>query len=327
MKLSELSQLNEENLRRISRWLTILFSAIIFALYVTFFIVGVINYQNSFIENYTYKSEDILNALTSVIIDLVIVIILISMCFLKRTKNNPYSSILICILMCYILESVISYASYNSLMYLFNFFELNTSYYMTISLLIFGIFGTISCFSNVVLNFMVNVNNAMIYDESSTNNKKKIFLSYKSSIISFDKLMFFIPFVLLVIIGLNLIITAFKEYNPSSSLSGSNQILFILSIVLGIVYIASPIAIQFFNFRSNKKEFLIKIINLLVSSMLSIISVVMCFVIGFSSFYMPISYFVILSVFSIIYLLISLQSFIFLHSKIKKGNALKNNFE
>lgn len=302
---------------------------VIFSLYVTFFIFGVINLQNSgslgAVGSF-YDKDVIMDCLTSVIIDLIIVIIIGSMYFLKRTKYNPYSSILTCILSSYILDSAISYSSYNSLMYLFDIFDLNTSYYLTISLLSFSVILVIFNFINVVFMFMLNVSNTLVYSFENDSEIKRIGISYRYSIMDFDKLIYFIPFTLLVLSGLNLVIGAFRNYNSSGVISGTSYALsFYLCLIVGFIFMIVPIAIQFFNFKRQFNENLKKLINVLLGMVLSIFSVTFCFVIGFGTLELPIPYFIILSIFSLIYFLIALQSYFFLHIKTKKKGFFEND--
>ena len=266
-----------------------------------------------------------MDSLTSVIIDLIIVIIIGSMYFLKRTKSNPYSCILTCILACYILDSAISYSSYNSLMYLFEIFDMNTAYYLTISLLSFSVLLVVLNFINVVFMFMLGVSNTLVYDFTTDSEIKRITTSYKYSIMDFDKLIYFIPFTLLVLAGLNLVIGGFRNYNSSGVINGSYALSFYLCIIVGFIFMIVPIAIQFFNFRRQYNENLKKLINLLLGIVLSIFSVTFCFVIGFGTLDLPIPYFIILSIFSLIYFLIGLQSYFFSNAKTKKKDFFENN--
>ena len=321
MDIKSLFKINLNNLTKINRWLMMFATLVTFSFYVTFFIFGVINLQNSGFDN----RDLIMDSLTSVIIDLIIVIIIGSMYFLKRTKSNPYSCILTCILACYILDSAISYSSYNSLMYLFEIFDKNTAYYLTISLLSFSVLLVVLNFINVVFMFMLGVSNTLVYDFTTDSETKRITTSYKYSIMDFDKLIYFIPFALLVLAGLNLVIGGFRNYNSSGVINGSYALSFYLCIIVGFIFMIVPIAIQFFNFRRQYKESLKKLINLLLGIVLSIISVTFCFVIGFGTLDLPIPYFIILSIFSLIYFLIALQSYFFSCAKTKKKDFFENN--
>ena len=321
MDIKSLFKMNLNNLTKINRWLMMFATLVTFSFYVTFFIFGVINLQNSGFDN----RDLIMDSLTSVIIDLIIVIIIGSMYFLKRTKSNPYSCILTCILACYILDSAISYSSYNSLMYLFEIFDMNTAYYLTISLLSFSVLLVVLNFINVVFMFMLGVSNTLVYDFTTDSETKRITTSYKYSIMDFDKLIYFIPFTLLVLAGLNLVIGGFRNYNSSGVINGSYALSFYLCIIVGFIFMIVPIAIQFFNFRRQYKESLKKLINLLLGIVLSIVSVTFCFVIGFGTLDLPIPYFIILSIFSLIYFLIGLQSYFFTNAKTKKKDFFENN--
>lgn len=328
MDIKSLFKINLNNLTKINRWLMMFATLVTFSFYVTFFIFGVINLQNSGSFGSTgtfFDREYIMDSLTSVIIDLIIVIIIGSMYFLKRTKSNPYSCILACILACYILDSAISYSSYNSLMYLFEIFDMNTAYYLTISLLSFSILLVVLNFINVVFMFMLGVSNTLVYDFTTDSEIKRIKTSYKYSIMDFDKLIYFIPFTLLVLAGLNLVIGGFRNYNSSGVINGSYALSFYLCIIVGFIFMIVPIAIQFFNFRRQYKESLKKLINLLLGIVLSIFSVTFCFVIGFGTLDLPIPYFIILSIFSLIYFLIGLQSYFFTNAKTKKKDFFENN--
>lgn len=321
MNIKSLFKINLNNLTKINRWLMMFATLVTFSFYVTFFIFGVINLQNSGFDN----RDLIMDSLTSVIIDLIIVIIIGSMYFLKRTKSNPYSCILTCILACYILDSAISYSSYNSLMYLFEIFDMNTAYYLTISLLSFSVLLVVLNFINVVFIFMLGVSNTLVYDFTTDSEIKRITASYKYSIMDFDKLLYFIPFTLLVLAGLNLVIGGFRNYNSSGVINGSYALSFYLCIIIGFIFMIAPIAIQFFNFRRQYNESLKKLINLLLGIVLSIFSVTFCFVIGFGTLDLPIPYFIILSIFSLIYFLIALQSYFFSNAKTKKKDFFENN--
>ena len=321
MDIKSLFKMNLNNLTKINRWLMMFATLVTFSFYVTFFIFGVINLQNSGFDN----RDLIMDSLTSVIIDLIIVIIIGSMYFLKRTKSNPYSCILTCILACYILDSAISYSSYNSLMYLFEIFDMNTAYYLTISLLSFSVLLVVLNFINVVFMFMLGVSNTLVYDFTTDSETKRITTSYKYSIMDFDKLIYFIPFTLLVLAGLNLVIGGFRNYNSSGVINGSYALSFYLCIIVGFIFMIVPIAIQFFNFRRQYKESLKKLINLLLGIVLTIVSVTFCFVIGFGTLDLPIPYFIILSIFSLIYFLIGLQSYFFTNAKTKKKDFFENN--
>lgn len=315
MDIKSLFKMNLNNLTKINRWLMMFATLVTFSFYVTFFIFGVINLQNSGFDN----RDLIMDSLTSVIIDLIIVIIIGSMYFLKRTKSNPYSCILTCILACYILDSAISYS------YLFEIFDMNTAYYLTISLLSFSILLVVLNFINVVFMFMLGVSNTLVYDFTTDSEIKRIKTSYKYSIMDFDKLIYFIPFTLLVLAGLNLVIGGFRNYNSSGVINGSYALSFYLCIIVGFIFMIVPIAIQFFNFRRQYKESLKKLINLLLGIVLSIVSVTFCFVIGFGTLDLPIPYFIILSIFSLIYFLIGLQSYFFTNAKTKKKDFFENN--
>ena len=321
MDIKSLFKINLNNLTKINRWLMMFATLVTFSFYVTFFIFGVIYLQNSGFDN----RDLIMDSLTSVIIDLIIVIIIGSMYFLKRTKSNPYSCILTCILACYILDSAISYSSYNSLMYLFEIFDKNTAYYLTISLLSFSVLLVVLNFINVVFMFMLGVSNTLVYDFTTDSEIKRITTSYKYSIMDFDKLIYFIPFTLLVLAGLNLVIGGFRNYNSSGVINGSYALSFYLCIIVGFIFMIVPIAIQFFNFRRQYNESLKKLINLLLGIVLSIVSVTFCFVIGFGTLDLPIPYFIILSIFSLIYFLIALQSYFFSNAKTKKKDFFENN--
>lgn len=329
MEIKSLLKINLNNLTKINRLLMMITTLVTFSLYVTFFIFGVINLQNSGSIGNTgtfFDREYIMDNLTSVIIDLIIVIIIGSMYFLKRTKYNPYSCILTCILSCYILDSAISYSSYNSLMYLFEIFDMNTAYYLTISLLSFSVLLVALNFINVVFMFMLGVSNTLVYDFTTDSEIQRIKTSYKYSIMDFDKLIYFIPFTLLVLSGLNLVIRAFRNYNSSGVISGTSYALsFYLCLIVGFIFMIVPIAIQFFNFKRQFKENLKKLINVLLGMVLSIFSVTFCFVIGFGTLELPIPYFIILSIFSLIYFLIALQSYLFLTIKTKKKDFFENN--
>ena len=315
MDIKSLFKMNLNNLTKINRWLMMFATLVTFSFYVTFFIFGVINLQNSGFDN----RDLIMDSLTSVIIDLIIVIIIGSMYFLKRTKSNPYSCILTCILACYILDSAISYS------YLFEIFDMNTAYYLTISLLSFSVLLVVLNFINVVFMFMLGVSNTLVYDFTTDSETKRITTSYKYSIMDFDKLIYFIPFTLLVLAGLNLVIGGFRNYNSSGVINGSYALSFYLCIIVGFIFMIVPIAIQFFNFRRQYKESLKKLINLLLGIVLSIVSVTFCFVIGFGTLDLPIPYFIILSIFSLIYFLIALQSYFFSSAKTKKKDFFENN--
>ena len=141
----------------------------------------------------------------------------------------------------------------------------------------------------------------------------------------FDKLIYFIPFTLLVLAGLNLVIGGFRNYNSSGVINGSYALSFYLCIIVGFIFMIVPIAIQFFNFRRQYNETLKKLINLLLGIVLSIVSVTFCFVIGFGTLDLPIPYFIILSIFSLIYFLIALQSYFFSSAKTKKKDFFENN--
>ena len=328
MDIKSLFKINLNNLTKINRWLMMFATLVTFSFYVTFFIFGVINLQNSGSFGSTgtfFDREYIMDSLTSVIIDLIIVIIIGSMYFLKRTKSNPYSCILTCILACYILDSAISYSSYNSLMYLFEMLDMNTAYYLTISLLSFSVLLVVLNFINVVFMFMLGVSNTLVYDFTTDSEIKRIKTSYKYSIMDFDKLIYFIPFTLLVLAGLNLVIGGFRNYNSSGVINGSYALSFYLCIIVGFIFMIVPIAIQFFNFRRQYKESLKKLINLLLGIVLSIFSVTFCFVIGFGTLDLPIPYFIILSIFSLIYFLIGMQSYFFTNAKTKKKDFFENN--
>ena len=328
MDIKSLFKINLNNLTKINRWLMMFATLVTFSFYVTFFIFGVINLQNSGSFGSTgafFDREYIMDSLTSVIIDLIIVIIIGSMYFLKRTKSNPYSCILNCILACYILDSAISYSSYNSLMYLFEIFNMNTAYYLTISLLSFSVLLVVLNFINVFFMFMLGVSNTLVYDFTTDSEIKRITTSYKYSIMDFDKLIYFIPFTLLVLAGLNLVIGGFRNYNSSGVINGSYALSFYLCIIVGFIFMIVPIAIQFFNFRRQYNENLKKLINLLLGIVLSIFSVTFCFVIGFGTLDLPIPYFIILSIFSLIYFLIGLQSYFFSNAKTKKKDFFENN--
>lgn len=318
MDIKSLFKINLNNLTKINRWLMMFATLVTFSFYVTFFIFGVINLQNSGFDD----RDLIMDSLTSVIIDLIIVIIIGSMYFLKRTKSNPYSCILTCILACYILDSAISYSSYN---YLFEIFDMNTANYLTISLLSFSVLLVVLNFINVVFMFMLGVSNTLVYDFTTDSEIKRITTSYKYSIMDFDKLIYFIPFTLLVLAGLNLVIGGFRNYNSSGVINGTYALSFYLCIIVGFIYMIVPIAIQFFNFRRQYKESLKKLINLLLGIVLSIFSVTFCFVIGFGTLDLPIPYFIILSIFSLIYFLIGLQSYFFSNAKTKKKDFFENN--
>lgn len=328
MDIKSLFKINLNNLTKINRWLMMFVTLVTFSLYVTFFVFGVINLQNSGSFGSTgafFDREYIMDSLTSVIIDLIIVIIIGSMYFLKRTKSNPYSCILTCILTCYILDSAISYSSYNSLMYLFEMLDMNTAYYLTISLLSFSVLLVVLNFINVVFMFMLGVSNTLVYDFTTDSEIKRIATSYKYSIMDFDKLIYFIPFTLLVLAGLNLVIGGFRNYNSSGVINGSYALSFYLCIIVGFIFMIVPIAIQFFNFRRQYNENLKKLFNLLLGIVLSIFSVTFCFVIGFGTLDLPIPYFIVLSIFSLIYFLIALQSYFFSNIKTKKKDFFENN--
>lgn len=326
MGIKSLLKINLNNLTKINRLLMMIATLVIFSLYVTFFIFGVINLQNSGylgVGGSFYNKDLIMDSLTSVIIDLIIVIIIGSMYFLKRTKYNPYSSILTCILSSYILDSAISYSSYNSLMYLI---DINTSYSLTISLLSFSVILVVFNFINVVFMFMLNVSNTLVYSFENDSEIKRIGISYRYSIMDFDKLIYFVPFTLLVLSGLNLVIGAFRNYNSSGVISGTSYALsFYLCLIVGFIFMIVPIAIQFFNFKRQFNENLKKLINVLLGVVLSIFSVTFCFVIGFGTLELPIPYFIILSIFSLIYFLIALQSYFFLNIKTKKKDFFEND--
>ena len=174
-------------------------------------------------------------------------------------------------------------------------------------------------------SFMLGVSNTLVFDFTTDSEIKRITISYKYSIMDFDKLIYFIPFTLLVLAGLNLVIGGFRNYNSSGVINGSYALSFYLCIIVGFIFMIVPIAIQFFNFRRQYNENFKKLINLLLGTVLSIFSVTFCFVIGFGTLDLPIPYFIILSIFSLIYFLIGLQSYFFSNAKSKKKDFFENN--